>query len=79
MFNLFKPKKKFPVRTIDQLKNSVEILFIDNEVFNLTEDLKENSYWLGSIDEYGRLIFAPHFAKRSARPAPRKLVFTDKD
>ena len=34
---------------------------------------------LGTIDEYGRLIFAPHFAKRSARPAPRKLVFTDKD
>lgn len=45
MFNLFKPKKKFPVRTIDQLKNSVEILFIDNEVFNLTEDLREKEGW----------------------------------
>jgi len=45
MFNLFKPKKKFPARTIDQLKNSVEILFIDNEAFNLTEELKEKEGW----------------------------------
>ena len=45
MFNLFKPKKKFPIRTIEQLKDSVEILFIDNEAFNLTEDLKEKEGW----------------------------------
>lgn len=29
MCSLFKIKKKFPIRTIEQLKNSVEILFID--------------------------------------------------
>ena len=45
MFNLFKTKKKFPIRTIEQLKDSVEILFIDNEAFNLTEDLKEKEGW----------------------------------
>lgn len=45
MFNLFKPKKKFPIRIIEQLKDSVEILFIDNEAFYLTEDLKEKEGW----------------------------------
>lgn len=41
----FTKRKKFPVRTIEQLKNNVKILFIDNETFNLTEDLKEKEGW----------------------------------
>lgn len=39
MFSIFTKQKSFPVRTIEQLKNSVEILFIDNEEFNLTKEL----------------------------------------
>lgn len=45
MFSLFTKRKKFPTRTLEQLKNSVEILFIDNEAFNLTDDLKEKEGW----------------------------------
>jgi hypothetical protein len=45
MFNFFRKKEKFPTRSIDQLKNSVEILFIDNEKFNLTDDLKDKEGW----------------------------------
>jgi len=45
MFPIFTKQKNFPIRTIEQLKNSVEILFIDNEEFNLTEDLKEKDGW----------------------------------
>lgn len=40
-----KTNKKFPTRTIDQLKSAVNILFIDNEVFNLTSELKEKEGW----------------------------------
>lgn len=40
-----KTNKKFPTRTIDQLKSSVNILFVDNEVFNLTSELKEKEGW----------------------------------
>ena len=45
MFSIFTKQKSFPVRTIEQLKNSVEILFIDNEEFNLTKELKEKDGW----------------------------------
>lgn len=45
MISLFTKRKKFPTRTLEQLKNSVEILFVDNEAFNLTEDLKEKEGW----------------------------------
>ena len=38
-------KKPFPTRTIEQLKNTVNILFVDNEVFNLTSELKEKEGW----------------------------------
>ena len=38
-------KRIFPTRTIEQLKNSVNILFVDNEVFNLTTELKEKEGW----------------------------------
>ena len=38
-------KKIFPTRTIEQLKNSVNILFVDNEVFNLTTELKDKEGW----------------------------------
>lgn len=38
-------KRLFPTRTIDQLKNTVNILFVDNEVFNLTTELKEKEGW----------------------------------
>ena len=38
-------KRIFPTRTIEQLKNSVNILFVDNEVFNLTTELKDNEGW----------------------------------
>ncbi len=43
--SFFTKRKKFPIRTIEQLKNNVQILFIDNETFNLTEDLKEKEGW----------------------------------
>ncbi len=45
MFPTFRKKKQFPTRSIEQLKNSVEILFIDNETFNLTDDLKTKEGW----------------------------------
>lgn len=38
-------KRIFPTRTIEQLKNSVNILFVDNEVFNLTTELKDKEGW----------------------------------
>ena len=38
-------KRIFPNRTIEQLKNTVNILFVDNEVFNLTTELKEKEGW----------------------------------
>ena len=38
-------KRIFPTRTIEQLKNSVNILFVDNEVFNLTPELKDKEGW----------------------------------
>lgn len=38
-------KRLFPTRTIDQLKNTVNILFVDNEVFNLTTELKDKEGW----------------------------------
>lgn len=38
-------KRLFPTRTIEQLKNTVNILFVDNEVFNLTTELKEKEGW----------------------------------
>lgn len=38
-------KRIFPTRTIEQLKNSVNILFVDNEVFNLTAELKDKEGW----------------------------------
>ncbi len=38
-------KRIFPTRTIEQLKNTVNILFVDNEVFNLTTELKEKEGW----------------------------------
>lgn len=41
----FRSKTSFPIKTLEQLKNSVEILFIDNETFNLTEELKEKEGW----------------------------------
>lgn len=43
--SLFTKPKKFPVRTLEQLKNNVKILFIDNETFNLPKDLKEKEGW----------------------------------
>lgn len=43
--NLFSRSRHFPIRTIDQLKSSVSILFIDNEVFNLIDDLKVKEGW----------------------------------
>ena len=42
---LLNRRKQFPSRTIEQLKMSVNILFIDNEVFYLTTDLKEKEGW----------------------------------
>ena len=42
-------KRIFPTRTIEQLKNSVNILFVDNEVFNLTTELKDKEGWGGSL------------------------------
>lgn len=41
----FHKRKHVPQRTLDQLKTSVNILFIDNEVFNLTNELKEKEGW----------------------------------
>ena len=38
-------KRIFTNRTIEQLKNTVNILFVDNEVFNLTTELKEKEGW----------------------------------
>lgn len=38
-------KRIFPTRTIEQLKNTVNILFVDNEMFNLTTELKEKEGW----------------------------------
>ena len=38
-------KRIFPTRTIEQLKNSVNILFVQNEVFNLTTELKDKEGW----------------------------------
>lgn len=43
--DIFSRRKHFPVRTIEQLKSSVNILFIDNEFFNLTNELKDKEGW----------------------------------
>jgi len=45
MISFFRKKKVFPHRTIEDLKNIVKILIIDNEPFNLEKDLKEKEHW----------------------------------
>lgn len=43
--SLFKKNRVFPTRSIEQLKEIVNVLFIDNESFYLTDDLKSKEGW----------------------------------
>ena len=45
MISLFRKKKVIPHRTIEDLKNIVKILIVDNEPFSLENDLKEKEHW----------------------------------
>lgn len=47
--HLFQRRPHFPNRTLEQLKISVNILFVDNEFYNLTTELKEKEGWRNII------------------------------
>lgn len=43
--NIFNKQKPFPGRSLDDLKTSVNILFVDDEEFKLTTELREKDGW----------------------------------
>ena len=81
--SLFKKHVQFPNRTMEQLKSSVNILFIDNEDFNLTTELKEKEGWrhltcVSDIDSLSQpeLVDA-HIVCTDIQGVGKELGFTD--
>lgn len=81
--SLFKKRVHFPNRTMEQLKLSVNILFIDNEDFNLTTELKEKEGWrhltcVSDIDSLSQpeLVDA-HIVCTDIQGVGKELGFTD--
>lgn len=83
LLSIFKKKKSFPNRTIEELKSHVKILFIDDENFNIVKQLKEKDGWrnitrLSDLDSISQTeLLDAHVVLVDIQGVGKKLGFKD--